>query len=304
MKALNLDDVEMTLNERSFPRQVTMETTMHCNLACVMCPHKDMNRAKGVMAPSLFHRCMDEIAEVDPSTEIWLALHGESLLLGDRLLPLIRYAKKRGLERVLLNTNGLLLNSEMGGSLIDAGVDDVIFGLDGFSREVYEGIRQGADYAQVHDNILRFAELADLANSRPQVTVQFIVMDANEHEEEAFKDYWLSMGLVVKIRRMLNWGGSVADRHGDNNFQYRRIPCPWILNVMHVLWDGTVPRCGGDHEALDPKGNASEVSLYELWHGPMSEDRRLHLDHCFDELPEQCLKCSDWRAGGSELYYP
>ena len=73
---------------------------------------------------------------------------------------------------------------------------------------------------------------------------------------------------------------------------------------MHVLWDGTVPRCGGDHEALDPKGNALEVSLYELWNGPMSEDRRLHLDHRFDELPEQCLKCSDWRAGGSELYYP
>lgn len=304
MKPLNLEDVEKSIQELSFPKQITMETTTYCNLACIMCPYKSMQRYKGHMNMALYKKCIDEVAKVSPATEIWMALHGEALLLGDTLLEMIQYTKEQSIEHVLLNTNGVLLDKEMSEGLIESGVDDIIFGLDGFAPEIYESIRQGANYKQVHDNILKLVNLIEKKGYGPKVSIQFIVMDENQHEENEFKQYWLNKGLNVKIRRMLNWGGSVPDRKGDNNSGYHRIPCPWVLNVMHVLWDGTIPRCGGDHEAHDPKDNAWNNSLYDIWNGPMSKDRLIHLHHRFQELPDQCLKCSDWRAGGSELFYP
>lgn len=73
--------------------------------------------------------------------------------------------------------------------------------------------------------------------------------------------------------------------------------------MMHVFWDGRVPRCPGDTEGDEGPGNVWHHSLAELW-GRMNHYRELHLAHRFGELPERCHTCTDWMTGAAERLRP
>ena len=121
-------------------------------------------------------------------------------------------------------------------------------------------------------------------------------MPENRHELEQFSEHWSARGGTLKVRNMLSWGGQLETPLAVAN--ENRIPCPWALNMMHLFWDGRVPRCPGDTEGDEGSGNAWDASLVDLWAG-LSTYRRTHLDHRFDELPTRCQDCKDWMVGAS-----
>ena len=126
-------------------------------------------------------------------------------------------------------------------------------------------------------------------------------MDENEHEVEPFREHWLERGATVKIRHKLSWGGKF-----DNNLQVpteERIPCPWAITMMHVFWDGRVPRCPGDTEGEEGVGNAWHEPLEKLW-GKLDMYRSLHITREFDQLPERCHTCKDWMTGAAQKIHP
>ena len=126
-------------------------------------------------------------------------------------------------------------------------------------------------------------------------------MDENENEAEEFRQFWLDRGVVVKIRKKLSWGGRI-DSPLDVAAEHR-IPCPWAIHVMHVFWDGRVPRCSGDTEGEDCVGNAWDDSLAVLW-SRLAPFRRLQLERRFDEVPERCKICQDWMTGAANRIRP
>jgi hypothetical protein len=73
--------------------------------------------------------------------------------------------------------------------------------------------------------------------------------------------------------------------------------------MMHVFWDGRVPRCPGDTEGEEGVGNAWHSPLAELW-ARLGGYRELHLSHRFDELPARCHGCKDWMTGAAERVRP
>jgi MoaA/NifB/PqqE/SkfB family radical SAM enzyme len=260
-----------------------------------------MQRQKGVMSIGLWEKCVDEIVHESPGTDCWFSACGEPLLEPDLLCQMISHGKARGLKSVNLNTNGMLMNAELCDRILGTGVDVVVFGVDGFSRGTYEGIRRGGDRNQVYSNIERFLLARQRRSKGPEIQVQFIEMDENEHELEAFTRHWLERGAVVKARRKLSWGGRV-----DTPFEIAsgmRIPCPWAINLMDVFWDGRVPLCPGDVECSGCVGNAWDESLSELWRR-LAPHRSLHLERRFDELPQRCQTCKDWTTGASEKRRP
>ena len=52
--------------------------------------------------------------------------------------------------------------------------------------------------------------------------------------------------------------------------------------MMHVFWDGRVPRCPGDTEGEEGSGNVWHDSLSSLWAG-LGGYRDLHLGHKFED---------------------
>lgn len=136
-----------------FPLNVAIEPTNHCNFNCIMCSHDKMTRKKGIMDIRLYKKIIDEIADVNPDTRIWLDFYGEPLTIKYKLYYMIDYAIKKGVSNVNLNTNASLLDEEMAEMLLDSGLSYLSIDCDGFSNEVYEKIRRGGNRDKLFKNI-------------------------------------------------------------------------------------------------------------------------------------------------------
>lgn len=293
--------IAKTLRKFRFPKKFAVELCAECNLACFMCHHPQMRRPKGVMPFELWKKCADEIAATAPDTECWFSFCGEPLLEPKLLLKCIRYGRAVGLKSLNVNTNGMLLTADLVEPLLGSGVHLVVFGIDGFSKEKFEKYRAGAVRDTVYQNAERLLAARDATKAPVAIQVQFIVMEDNAHEVEQYKQYWLERNAVVKVRRQLSWGGKFET--GLTVPHDERIPCPWAITMMHVFWDGRIPRCPGDTEGEEGFGNAWHASLADLWAG-LEGYRDKHLKRQFDELPARCQTCTDWMTGAAERLRP
>ncbi len=301
MPHAELSRIEATLQPFAFPKKFAVETCAECNLACSMCYHPTMKRLKGVMPLALWKRMADEIAATAPRTECWFSFCGEPLLEPDRLFEILAYGREVGLESLNVNTNGMLLTGDVADRLLDSGAHLVVIGIDGFTAASYERARTGGDRDVVYANVQGLLERRRALGRGPEIQVQFIEMDYNAHELDDYTRFWHDRGAVVKVRRQLSWGGKFQTSLCVPDDE--RIPCPWAITMMHVFWDGRVPRCPGDMEYEEGVGNAWEHSIAHLW-GELGRYRDLHLAHRYDELPERCHTCQDWMTGAAERLRP
>lgn len=297
----DLERIAATLHRFVFPRKFAVELCAECNLACSMCHHPSMKRPKGTMPFALWKKCADEIAAASPRTECWFSFCGEPLLEPELLVDCLRYGRSVGLKSLNINTNGMLLTPDLDDAVLGSGAHLIVFGVDGFSKASFEKYRVKADRDVVYANVERLLAERDRRGSDMAIQVQFIVMDDNADEVEEYKAHWLARNAVVKVRRQLSWGGQFETGLGISPAD--RIPCPWAVTMMHVFWDGRVPRCPGDTEGEEGVGNAWHDSLANLW-GQLGAYRDLHLERDFDALPERCHTCTDWMTGAAERLRP
>ena len=146
---------------------------------------------------------------------------------------MLDYAKSVGLQSLNINTNGMLLTPETAELLLKSGADLIVIGIDGFSKKTFEKIRVEADRDVVYANVEHLLAARQTRGSGPEIQVQFIEMDENRHELEAFQAYWLARGATLKVRKMLSWGGTFDT--SLNVPKEERIPCPWAITMMHVF---------------------------------------------------------------------
>lgn len=296
-----LEQIAGTLKETVFPKKLAVEITAECNLRCSMCHHPEMKRPKGVIPFELWKKCADEVAEVSPGTECWFSFIGEPFLEPELLLRVLHYGKSVGLQKLYINSNGMMLTPDLADRVLDSGVDLLVFGLDGFSSEAYSKARVGGIRDVVYGNIEYLLERRRVRGFGPEVQVQFIEMDFNAHEAEDFSSYWLERGATVKLRNMLSWGGRFDTPLEVSDTD--RIPCPWAMTQLHVYWDGRIARCPGDTEGEEVVGNAWQSSLTDLW-AQLGVYRAKHMERRFSELPARCLECKDWMVGAARRIRP
>lgn len=301
MASQDLERIAATLGKFAFPRKFAIELCAECNLACSMCHHPGMKRPKGTLPFPLWQKCAGEIAAVSPHTECWFSFCGEPLLEPQLLVRCLQHGRTLGLQSLNINTNGMLLTPGLDDAILNSGAHLIVFGVDGLSKQSFEKYRVRADRDVVYRNVERLLARRDATGSDLAIQVQFIVMDDNAHEVDEYKAYWLARNAVVKVRRQLSWGGQLET--GLSVCGDARIPCPWAITMMHVFWDGRVPRCPGDTEGEEGAGNAWHDSLAHLW-ARLGGYRDLHLERRFDELPARCLSCTDWMTGAAERLRP
>jgi hypothetical protein len=256
-----------------------------------------MQRPKGIMPFELWKKCAGEIAAESPETQCWFSFIGDPLIEPELLFKMLDYGKSAGLKSQNVNTNGMRLTHEVAERLLDSPPNLIVFGIDGFSKEVLEKIRVNADRDVVYSNVEYLLKLRDERSSPLEIQIQFIELEENKHELDTFKQYWLDKGAGLKIRKKLSWGGKFdTSLHVPDE---KRIACPWAITMMHVFWDGRVPRCPGDTEGTEGAGNAWQEPLVVLWKR-LGSYRKKHLESRFDELPERCQGCKDWMTGAAE----
>jgi len=295
-----LFEVEGRLRHHEFPPQIIIESTAACNLECIHCGHAAMKRRRGNMKEWLWRKIVDEIADRAPDTEVWPTFYGEALLLGMKMIDRLRYAAKRGLTNLVLNTNGTMLSDELIRGLCHSGLKRLIISMDGFTRQTFEKIRKKANYEKVYRQAERLIELREREGARHlRIEMQFSKMDENESEAESFREYWTSKGAFVKLREKLTWAGTKKATNLYENLE--RIACPWALRTCAIHWNGDLVACAVDYEGEFIAGNLQTESISGIWNGAHRNFAEVHLSHRFGELPALCRKCLDWQVGGGAV---
>jgi len=279
----------------NFPPMVMIDTTTRCNLACSHCPNSILAEDTswlGDMETDLYRKIVDEIADENPDTLLRPFDGGEPLMRKD-LGKLIGYAKKRGIRRVSINTNGLLMNRKRAKELIDAGLDDVEFSIDAFTAETYRKIRGSRHYDRLIGNIEEFLKLRRELRPSLTVTVSFVSQPDNKHEEKTFTEHWSSIVDRVDIRPLHEHGGLVPITGRSAEVTGNRWPCPFLWNRIIVNHDGKVRFCEFDWKADHALGDVRLQSLKEIWNSADYQRlREQHIEGAFEH--PYCRACIDW----------
>jgi len=161
-------------------RLMQVESALACNLRCIMCPWKDFRKEAGqqaIMSQEVWESLRPHLEEVQ-SVDF---TGGGEPLLQPRLAEWIADAKAVGCETGVL-TNGTLLTEETAKKLIAAGLNWICVSVDGAGKEEYEGIRQGASFEKVCQNLANLAKLRN--NDIPLIMINFVMMSGNFHQVE------------------------------------------------------------------------------------------------------------------------
>jgi radical SAM protein with 4Fe4S-binding SPASM domain len=274
----------------SFPPHLDIELADECNLRCVMCTQgiEDGVKGAGLMHTDFALRLIDQGAE-HGLRSVKLNWRGEAGL--HRELPkVIAHAKARGILDVQLNTNGIPFSEDRIREVIQAGLDRVIFSMDGATKETYERIRVRAKYEVLVRNVKAFRRIRDeLGLSRPFIRIQMVRMKDNAHEVEQFIQMWSGIVDDIRISDVSNRGQgqmSVGDQ-----VPVERAQCPQPWQRMIVARDGNVLPCCSDWHMKWVIGNAHETPLTDIWKGrKMTALRTLHSKAQLDSI-EPCKSC-------------
>ena len=276
---------------QAMPVRLWVETSAMCNLECIMCPNKDLPDDKlSVMDLDLFEKIVDEASGF--AQDIYLHHRGEPFI-NPQLFSMIRYAEEAGL-RTRFHTNGTMLTSGRAAKLLEAGPSMISFSVDGFSKEPYERIRQGAAFEKTIGNIVFLAKQKRAAGlKKPYIIVERIKFrnpDPTENAEAiaAMKQYLLENGVDEVIEKdEYEWA---TDSATERDSADRLTTCTFPWYAMVICADGAVTPCPQDFEAKMVMGNVRMSSLRDIWNDDAYRNLRRAFDGNVDSLP-LCSRC-------------
>ncbi len=183
----------------AMPVHLTLETTMRCNMRCVMCqvyrsPDAIQRGLVGdsMMPLELFEKVAKEA--FPPARELTPTVMGEPLLTPylPRVLDiLLEYSMKMNMV-----TNGMYLTREMSERLMPH-LLKIKVSFDGASKSTFEGIRRGAQFERVMSNVRRFNSVRERLDrdERPILAFQVTLMRRNIEELPEIVELASSLGV-------------------------------------------------------------------------------------------------------------
>lgn len=178
------------------PYILIVETGTVCNINCPTCP-----TPRGIVAGSRTAGNMDlesfkkMIGNAHRAFSAVLLYWSNEPLLNRDIAGMVRSCNEKDLY-TFISTNVMLLNEEKGRELIEAGLDELLVCVDGFSPETYEHFRKGAKFETVKRNIEGFCETRRRLNaSNPWIEIQYIETKQNSHEIDACRTWAKEAGV-------------------------------------------------------------------------------------------------------------
>lgn len=266
-----------------FPNVVQIETTNACNAKCIICPHNKMQRPVRYMEDELFTGIIDECAEFN-CNNVHLHNFGEPLL-DKKMSQRVRYAKKKGIKKVKIFSNGSLLDAQRANDLIDAGLDEIKISFDGATKEEYEKIRYPLDFDKVVNNIKELVKIRDKKKSHLKIIVTCCSTSDKNETIRILEDIVDGFS----FDRVHNWADPAIAQDKRNSV---RKPCSRIWRTFTVLSTGDAALCCLDYEGKVIVGNVMEKSLKEIWHGVTYQKMRLYHKNSQQHEISICSNCT------------
>ena len=288
------------------PHEIILEPTNHCNLHCRKCVHgSGMKRRKGYMDMDIYKAVLDKIS---PHAESLFFTGGGEPTLHPQIYEMIKLAKKAGIQRTLLLTNGNLLTENHFIGIIESNLDNLEFSIDGTDKETHEDFATGSKFDKVINNILDFLKYKKRVNSkRPFTSIKIIKYNPQQDNKISRKFYNRFKGLPLNrmhimpltyhseySRDMLE-DEEFAGINRDHLINYdwdRYFPCLSIYQQIMVAWNGKIIACCGDLEGINEIGSLydDKTTIADLWNSEKFCQLRKNLIN--KKLIPPCTICS------------
>jgi len=282
-----------------FPYMLQIEVTNDCILECIMCPHSQLEEKTGYMSFEQFGKIIDECSRHYSLGELVFSGMGEPLL-HPQILEMSKLAKSKGIPKVRMTTNALLLTEQRVGEILeDSRLDQISFSLDALTPETYRKIKGSSNFAVAQNNIIYFLEQKHKKNQwKPFVNLHILKMKETVSEIDGFMRQWkplLGKGDNILVKALHNFAGQVEDRRLEEHIcDGRRFPCRQLWEFLYISWNGDVMPCCMDVLKKLRIGNFQESSLEALWNDPLLQEiREIHLQGQYGKIP-LCSQCSNW----------
>ncbi len=263
---------------QAFPEDIQIQTVSGCNARCIFCPNGNGSSKlpSGRMDWSLFKKIIDECVQ-NRVKRISPYLMNEPLIdicLGKKI-KYIAENRKKGLS-IKLNTNGGLLNDEMGRALASSGLDRLNISCHGISKQAYEESMKGLCLETTLKNIDNFLGLMKDGNSKkPRVTITMVKTKLTEKEIPGILNYWHQRGVSVHIRRLENRSNTEIAGKGIEPGSWQRFSyCKRLFTQAYILFNGDMLLCCVDYGYTTVLGNVSRQSIREIWNSEKALDIR------------------------------
>jgi len=213
-----------------------LENCVGCNISCFksVCNQESGiigTRSKKMMSLDEFKSAMDQVGE--KLSRLQFFNYGEPFV-HPRAVEMLEHAK---LEYphvyIYVSTNGLLITEDKMRRLIDAGVDEITFSVDGPDQETYVKYRQKGDFDKVFDIMRIFVKKRNrLGKEYPLINWRYILFKWNDSETQMNKARRLARKIGVD---KLVW--EITDHPEEAKSEKYQIGTPAWEKIYHEIWD-------------------------------------------------------------------
>jgi MoaA/NifB/PqqE/SkfB family radical SAM enzyme len=206
------------------PWRVFLEINSVCNLKCPTCTKGNQpavdglkyEHQTGIMDEALMDRILDKIAFENPNALVFLYGNSEGFI-HPRLPECIIAVKRRGLRAHLSSNLNYIQRVH---ETLEAGPEQIIISLSGWTQEVYGKGHAGGNIDKVKANMRTLAEANNQIpeNRRVNIVVNFHRYLDNEHEVAPMKEYATNLGLdfFTSFARAISMESTIQyERHLD-----------------------------------------------------------------------------------------
>lgn len=286
---------------KNLPKVIRIEPASLCNLKCSHCPTGTVSMKRTTMDWTIFESLLNSLFPYANSIQVFVLYHGGEPLLNKVFSKMVSDLKNK-FPRAKIKTvsNGMLLNENNSKQIIESGLDEIEFSIDGESPEDNNKIRRNADFEKVSYNIKEFLKLkSSMGLLSPKVyisTTQFIDVlklnghgTRNAHPPKYLLDTFskeLSDGHIIGLKSTyaMEWPHMVVDPELyqsviDSEEQNIKNYCDHVENTLTVRANGDVVPCCYDLTSQKKMGNINEQSLNDIWNGAKYQTLRTEISN-------------------------
>lgn len=285
------DEAPRSMTFPAFPMNIDIEPNTTCDMLCPMCDRtilvqKEQFNGKQVITVEEYRDLVDQCAEMG-TFAIKFASLGEPLLhpkIGD----LIRYSKDKGIEDMILNTNGTMLGRKAE-EILDAGVDKVHISFDSPYADEYAKIRVGGNFQKNYENVVKFCELRNAKFPRVHVRVSMVVFADTEKTSRAIEDMAKLFSPYVD-----SLGMTTALDYEDKSIRpvVPGFRCGQLTQRLCLAMTGVVTMCCWHVEKELPLGDWRRDRLIDIWNSAkLGGIRRAHCSGNYHKI-DACARCA------------
>ena len=206
---------------------------------------------------------------------------------------MIRYARSKGI-RMVFSTNATLMQERVVESILDSGLDHIIFSLNGTTREVYASVHGVDHFDTAVVNIRRFLHRKLERKASTMVTIQMVCLQQTLHQVDDFYRTWRQVPGVnsVRVKKDVVAVERVQKGEGVARAQRRNACARLWYGPVFIETNGDVYATPGVLYKAPPVGNVWRNTLSEIWNNnTMQAMRRAHASGDESPFPE-CVDCS------------